>query len=118
MLLFSMVIFVGLSFTSCDKKDDGEKVNPDNPFAGTWIDSSGDVNVVITETTWTAKYEGSTYNSGTYTYNGNTAQWKITNKGMGSANVGDVGSATITNGVLTVANFNDKAMNGQYSKKK
>jgi len=114
-----MVLFVGLSFVSCDKDNDGgEKINPDNLFAGTWErdGSGGDVIVVLTESTWTATYQGSLYNSGTYTYDGNTAIWKITNKGIGSANVGDAGSAIISNNKMTVSSFSDEDMNGQYTK--
>jgi hypothetical protein len=106
---------VCVGFSSCDKEDENEKTNPDNLFAGTWTRDY--VVVTITETTWTAKAEGATYNSGTYTYEGNDAQWTITNKGIGSANVGDEGSATISDGTLIVSNFSDGNMNGTYTKK-
>ena len=112
-----MALFVGLSFVSCDKDDNGgEKINSDNLFAGTWVKDDTGAVVVFTESTWTATYQGSLYNSGTYTYDGNTAIWKITNKGTGSANVGDTGSATISNNKMTVSSFSDTVMNGQYTK--
>ena len=110
------LLVLSASFVSCSKDEDSEKINPDNLFAGTWTDGYS-VNIIITETTWTAKVESSTYNSGTYTYEGNTAQWKVTNKGMGSAQVGDVGNATIINGKMTISNFSDGNMNGTYTKK-
>jgi len=104
----------------CDKKTGGSggTVNPNNPFAGTWVQdgSGGSVTVVLTENTWTAKYENAIYNSGTYTYTGNTARWKITNEGIGSANVGDTGIATVLNNKMTVSNFSDDDMNGTYTK--
>jgi len=117
--LFVVALFVELSFTSCDKDDNGgEKINPDNLFAGTWVKDDTGAVAVLTESTWTATYQGSLYNSGTYTYEDNTAQWKITNKGMGSANVGDTGSATISNNKMTVSSFSDVNMNGKYTKQK
>jgi hypothetical protein len=111
-----LFLAVTLIFSACSKGDDNEKINPDNLFAGTWVGKSGYVTVTISETTWAAQYESKVYNSGTYTYDDNSAVWTITNKGMSSANVGDTGSATISNGELTVANFNDQYMNGIYSK--
>ena len=108
----------GILFSGCKKDDDSEKTNPNNQFAGNWVkdDSGGKVTVVLTENTWTAKYQSSIYNSGTYTYEGSTAQWEITNKGKGNANVGDTGNAAISNSKMIVSNFNDLGMNGQYSK--
>ena len=105
-------------FTGCGK-DDAEKINPNNQFAGTWTKDNNPewtVTVVIKETTWVAKVDNETYNSGTYTYTGNTAQWKITNKGMGSANVGETGNAAISNNKMIVSSFSDEYMNGQYTK--
>ena len=87
-------------------------------FEGTWTkDGNGVVvTVVITNTGWTAKVADSIYNSGTHTYNGDEAQCEISNKGRGSANVGETGSAKIDNGKMTVSNFSDHWMNGTYSK--
>jgi len=119
MFLFVAMLIASVSFVSCDKDDNKDKVNPNNQFAGTWTKdgSNGAVTVILTETAWTAKYNNSTYNSGTYTYEGNVAEWKITNKGMGDANVGETGSATISNGKMIVSSFSDTAMNGSYTKK-
>jgi hypothetical protein len=113
MAAIGLMVMTSTVFTSCKDDDDDS-----NPFAGTWTKdgSGGYVTVVITESAWTAKAGNSTYNSGTYTYEGNSAQWTVTNKGIGNANVSDIGNATISDGKLTVANFNDSDMNGIYSK--
>jgi len=93
-------------------------------FIGVWEkdNSGGSVLLDFTETTWTARYEGATYNSGTYdidktTGNIITAKLKVTNKGTGSANVGNTGNASLTLGdnKITVSGFSDANMNGQYS---
>jgi len=115
-----MTLMVGVILVFClvgcddGSKDDGNG----NPFAGTWTQdgTGGAVKVVLTSSTWTARYNNSVYNEGTYTYEGSTATWTVTNKGMGSAVVGATGSASISNGKMVVSNFSDNAMNGTYSK--
>jgi len=117
---FAILIAVfSLTFVACDKDDGSEKIHSDNLFAGTWVQdySDGDVVVVFTETKWTSKYKSSTYNSGTYTYEGNTAQLTVTNKGTGSANVGNTGTATISNNKMTISGFSDENMNDRYTKR-
>ena len=93
-------------------------------FIGVWEkdNSGGSVLIEFTDDAWTASYEGATYNSGTYEVNNATessvtATLKVTNKGIGSANVGNTGSAVLTIGsnMITVSGFSDANMNGQYS---
>jgi len=119
MFLFVAMLIASASFVSCDKDDDKGGVNPNNQFAGTWVaDRDNDVIVVLTEKTWTAKYDGEVYNSGTCTYEESVAEWKVTNKGMGTAPIGETGSATISsNGKMVVTSFSDVYMNGSYTKK-
>ena len=93
-------------------------------FIGVWEkdNSGGSVLIDFTADAWTASYEGATYNSGTYEVNkitesAITANLKVTNKGIGSANVGSTGSAVLTLGSnkIAVSGFSDANMNGQYS---
>ena len=116
LLLF--IIFFSSCDTHIDMGDDTVNLNNNNPFVGTWVKDNTDdaVSVVLTNDTWQAIYESSVYNKGTYTCDGNTALWKITDKGKSSANVGDTGSATISNNKMTVSSFSDDDMNGQYKK--
>ena len=111
------LLVTGLILSGCSKDED-EKINPNNLFAGTWVaDRDSDVVVVLTENTWTARYDGEVYNSGTYTYEENVAVWKVNNKGMGTASVGETGNATISsNGKMVVTSFSDVYMNGTYTK--
>ena len=88
--------------------------NMDNPFIGTW--SAGSVSIVIDKSTWVAKYGGSVYNSGTYTFEKNTSQLKVTKKGICSAAVGETGTASIYNNIMVVSNLIDTNMNGEYIK--
>jgi hypothetical protein len=109
------MVALAMGFAACSEEKKDETTNP---FVGTWTQdgSNGKVTAVLTEETWTAKVESSVYNSGTYTFEGNTAQWTVTNKGIGSAEVGDGGAATISDGKMAVSNFADANMNGTYSK--
>ena len=89
-----------------------------NSFLGGWIKEGSNnlVAVVITNTAWIAKFADATYNSGTYTYDGDEVQCEITNKGHGTANVGETGNAKIDGEIMMVYNFSDSWMNGTYSK--
>ncbi|MDR1678968.1 MAG: hypothetical protein LBR81_04240 [Prevotellaceae bacterium] len=129
-LKLGLFLALGLTaavFTSCgdDSESNGNgnentngNGNAGNPFTGTWTrdGSNGSITVEFTGTTWTAKSGNSIYNSGTYIYDGNTAVLKVSNKGIGNANVGETGSATISNNQMTVSNFSDGNMNGQFTK--
>jgi len=123
--LFKLVLvaIIMISFAACDKNKNNSSSNSNgsetsNLFVGTWTaDRDNDVVVVLTATQWTAKYDGTIYNSGTYTYEGTTAKWTITNKGMSSASVGDTGIANMYQGKMVVSNFSDENMNGIYTKK-
>ena len=86
-----------------------------NPFVGTW--TAGSVSVVIDKNTWIAKFSGSVYNSGTYTHKENESQLKVTDKGIGSAAVGETGIATVSDNKMIVSNLIDKNMNGRYTRK-
>ena len=108
-LVCSLVLFAA----SCNNDDDKDKVA--NPFKGSWTRDG--VTVVLTDNAWTAQAGGATYNSGTYTYSGKTATMTVTNKGMGSAEVGSSGTASIgSDNKLVVSGFTDTAMNGTYAK--
>jgi hypothetical protein len=63
------------------------------------------------------KKDNSIYNSGSYVYEENTAQWTITDKGKSSATEGDTGKAIVYSEKMTVSGFNDDLMIGQYTKK-
>ena len=119
LLLFCLSAF--LLLPGCKKEEKNKEPNnpTDNPFFGVWeqVGSSGEVTVEFTATTWIAKSSGSTYNSGTYIFDGNDALIKITNKGMGSAGVGETGNATISGNTMTTSNFSDPYMNSQFTKK-
>jgi hypothetical protein len=106
---------ITMSFATCNKEKDDEMANP---FIGTWTKdgSGGKVTVVITEKVWTGKSGSFVYNSGTYTFEGNNAQLTVTGKGMGSSDVGDKGTATVSDGKMTVSDFADTNMNEKYSK--
>ena len=91
-------------------------IHIDNPFAGTW--SAGNVSVVIDKIAWTAKYCDSVYNSGTYSFEENIAKLKVTNRGIGRADVGENGFALISNNKMVVSGLIDTNMNGSYTKSK
>jgi hypothetical protein len=114
--IIAIAAVIGFSIVACG--DGGGNSNGDNPFVGTWTkdDSGGNIKVTVTSTTWTATLSGSTYNSGTYTYSGNAAEYTITNKGSGSADAGSTGIATISGGEMILSDFSDSNMNGNYSK--
>lgn len=78
--------------------------------------SNGLVTVIITNSSWVAKVANATYNSGTYTSEGNEFLCEITNKGRGTANIGETGNAKVDKKIMTVYNFSDYWMNGTYSK--
>jgi len=84
--------FAALSLTGCSSEDDGNgNGDGSNPFIGTWKDA--DLTVTCTATTWKATGPGTW--SGTYTPNGNSADFIETN---GS----NFGHATISGNTMTV----------------
>ena len=95
-----------------------EKDEEDNPFVDTWNKdaSAPAVTFVFGQSSWISYVGGSPYNSGTYSFTGNTAVLTVTNNGNGSASTGSTGSATIMNGKMSISGFSDATMNGQYSK--
>ena len=105
-------------------EEDGEWLTENShSFVGIWEkDNTGGVSIEFTETAWTARYNGSTYNSGTFKVRKRTettvsAQLQVTQAGTGSAKVGDVGIATLSlnKNYLMTSGFSDGNMNGFYS---
>jgi hypothetical protein len=87
-----------------------------NPFIWTMDGTGGTVYVTMNTSTWVATADGSTYNSGNYTWIEGTAaaQWTVT----GGGSSGDVGLAIITaTGKFRVANFTHEysVMNGTFT---
>jgi hypothetical protein len=92
-----------------------------NPFGSTtpfiWAmdNQGGTVYVIIGDSTWEAKNNEDTYNSGTYSRIGNTgAQWVVT----GGGNTGNTGIAIIEAGKMLVRNLTHEysSMNGSFTK--
>ena len=114
-------IFFSFISVSCSK--DG---NSNNPFMGTWEQTSTKTTLVIKKNTWTASHKGSFYNSGTYTFEDNKAIFVVTNEGVGLAKVGDKITVLLLNSgsdylneTLSVFGFSnyDVILNGGYTRK-
>jgi hypothetical protein len=115
----AIIAVIGFSMVACDSGSGGDDGNSGsdgfNPFVGLWtLDSNGRITATVTETTWTARYNTSVYNSGTYTYKGNNATFKITNKGQGSEDVGFTFPASISGNKMIISTTG--SMNGTYTK--
>lgn len=100
----------------------GAGVNPfgddDTPVIWTMDDTGGTVYVTLTDKTWLAMAEGTTYNSGTYSHITGTkaAQWTVTG---GGHYIGNTGLAIfIEDDTILVANFSHEYsdMNGTFTK--
>jgi hypothetical protein len=97
--LFGIIAFaavIGFSMAGCDLFED-------NPFIGTWSD--GQLTVTCTDDTWTAKRSGYSW-EGTYTPDGNTANFIETNGN-------NFGTATVSGDTMTV-----KSSYGNFTLKK
>jgi hypothetical protein len=120
----AILIALAFAFFGCSSDDNGNGGGDDggNPLVGTWTldGSNGMVVVTVTANAWTAKVNNSTYNSGTYTYDGGSSfSLTITDKGIGSLDAGATGKATIiSSGMdkMAITEFSDSSMNGNYSK--
>ena len=101
------VLILMAAFASCDKDKGGSGgTTGDNPFVGTWISEDDDGETLeVTETMWVVKYENNIILKGSYTYKGNSANLTVTyvidEDAVGLA-VGDVGTAKISDGEITV----------------
>jgi hypothetical protein len=116
--LVTAALILIVAFTSCKKDSGGGSSEPNNQFMGTWVSNNDESAIVeIGTTDWIAKVGNDVYCSGTYTYNENTAKLEITNKGMSSAEVGEIGNATISGNEMTISGFSDNEMNGKLTQK-
>jgi len=98
--IIAFVAVIGFSMIACD---DGSS----NPFIGTWIESGSTLTVTATDSTWIA-VEGRISYAGTYTWNGNIANFiTIDGYSFGTANV------TGNTMVITSYNFGTRYLNRQ-----
>ena len=114
---FSVALFNSCETGGNELDEDGNgngNQNTENPFEGTWKRSpvTTPVTITLTKNTWTLNASSVSMN-GTYTYQGNTAQLKVT----GGVFIGDTGNATISDNKMTVSNSKNAALNGQYTKR-
>ncbi len=85
--IIALVAIIGFSMVACNQ-DAG------NPFIGTWSD--GWYTLTCTASTWNVVSESTYWLSGSYTYNGNSANFIETN-GL------TFGTATVSGNTMTVA---------------
>jgi len=81
--IIAIFAVIGFSLAACEN----------NPFIGTWSD--GTLTVTCTEDTWTAVYRGQTVGAGTYTPNGDKADFTEPNGNI-------FGKATVSDDTMTV----------------
>jgi len=93
--IIALLAIIGFGFTAC--KDD------ENPFVGTWKNTSEGITLVCTDTNWNWNASGGPF-AGTYTRNGNDASFIVNGVGVGNANVsGDKMTGTVQGyGAFTV----------------
>ena len=80
--IIALVAAIGFGFTACGGDDD----DGDNPFVGTWKNTSEGITLVCTSTNWTWTADGDTF-TGTYTRKGNDASFMVSGVGVGTATV-------------------------------
>jgi len=81
-----LVATIGFGFTACGGDDDNGGSDPNNPFVGTWKNTSEGITLICTSTNWTWTADGDTF-TGTYTRNGNDASFMVSGVGVGTATV-------------------------------
>jgi len=85
--IIALAAAIGFAFAACgDDNGDNGSSDPNNPFAGTWKNTSAGITLVCTNTNWTWTAGSDTF-TGTYTRNGNDASFMVSGVGVGTATV-------------------------------
>jgi len=100
--LIALVAVIGFAFAACGG-DDGDNggSDPNNPFVGTWKNTTEGITLVCTSTNWTWNADGDTF-TGTYSRQGNDASFMVSGVGVGTATVS---GNTMTGAVQGYGNF-------------
>ena len=77
--IVALVAAIGFGFAACSEEED-------NPFVGTWRNTSEGITLVCTDTNWTWTADDDTF-TGTYTRDGNDASFMVSGVGVGTATV-------------------------------